>query len=214
MRILLIINIVVLLLFSAFHSNVYDFDFYSEQYRSNGVYEKFGEDKTNEMTEDLFRFLKGKGELDTNFFNAKELRHMEDVKGLFTFVRGLNFIFLVTFIILLYFTFKKKPLIDLSKVFFWTGVVISALVLILFSLSPFFDDIFFAFHKISFSNTDWLLNPETDNLIVMFPQVFFIAITTKIVISWLLNGMLFFVMALMIRYHKKIFKSHMIKKRR
>jgi len=214
MRTILVINIALLLLLSAFHSSVYDADFYSEQYEENGVYEKFGKEKTDTITLELFSFLRGNTELDCEFFNEKELRHMDDVKGLFGLVKVINIILLFTFILLLYLIFKKHPLTDLHKIFFWVGVLISASVLALFSLTPFFDDIFLMFHKVSFSNNDWLLNPATDNLIVMFPQTFFVAISTKVIVSWLLNGVLFFVMALMIRHHKKLFKSWKTKQKK
>jgi len=214
MRTILVINIALLLLLSAFTSSVYDMDFYSAQYKENGVYEKFGKEKIDTITQEMFKFLRGNGELDAEFFNEKELRHMDDVKGLFSMVKVLNIILLLTFILLLYFLFKKHPLTEMYKIFFWVGVSIAATVLIMFALSPFFDKIFLMFHKVSFSNNDWLLNPATDNLIVMFPQVFFLAITTKVIVSWLINGVLFFLMAMMIRYHKKLFKPKRTHKRR
>ena len=103
-----------------------------------------------------------------------------------------------------YLSFRKKPKVeDLARVFFWVGVVVSASVLLAFAFAFAFDSIFIGFHKVFFANDDWMLDPSTDNLIIMFPKPFFIAITQKIIISWFFNSMLFFVMALLIRAHRR-----------
>ena len=65
----------------------------------------------------------------------------------------------------------------------------------------FFDYFFILFHKISFSNDLWILNPKTDYLIMMFPENFFRDATYAIGIISILEFLFFY---LIIRYFFRI----------
>ncbi|MBN1366759.1 MAG: TIGR01906 family membrane protein [Dehalococcoidales bacterium] len=119
-------------------------------------------------------------------FNDKEVRHLKDVKGL---IRFDYWILIGTFAYLLIYagfhvkrTANKK---NLAQVLFGGGILTLVLgaalgIGILFG----FDQLFWDFHLISFSNDFWLLDPNTDYMIMMFPGEFwydtfgFVAILT------------------------------------
>jgi len=111
-----------------------------------------------------------------SLYNKREIEHMKDVKGLISLIENTGLIlgvFLIIFPIFLLFVsseWKKQLLllILLSGVF---SILIIILILILFLF--FFDYLFILFHEISFSNDLWILNPEKDYLIMMFPENFF-----------------------------------------
>jgi len=62
---------------------------------------------------------------------------------------------------------KKK---DLPNIFLYSFIPI-LIFLILYLFVP-FDKLFINFHLILFRNDLWLLNPETDRLIVLLPEDF------------------------------------------
>ncbi|MCX8095065.1 MAG: TIGR01906 family membrane protein [Caldisericia bacterium] len=107
-----------------------------------------------------------------NFFNEKELLHMEDVKNIFkyTIISSIVFSFLIILLI------KKE---DLPYIFIYSLIPIIIFILIVFIFS--FDQSFTIFHKIFFKNDLWLLDPEKDRLIVLLPIEFFIRSFTRII---------------------------------
>lgn len=108
-----------------------------------------------------------------NFFNEREIEHMKDVKNIFRYL-----IYLTIIIGVLIFVLIKKQ--DLPNIFHFSFIPI-IIFLILYIFIP-FDKLFIDFHLILFKNDLWLLNPETDRLIVLLPEEFFIRAFQKILI--------------------------------
>lgn len=113
-----------------------------------------------------------------NFFNEKEMIHMEDVKKIFTYLIYLT----ISFSIVIFLLIKKH---DLPKIFIYSLIPIGVLILIVFLFS--FDESFTIFHKIFFKNEYWLLDPEKDRLIVLFPIEFFIRAFYRIIFFTILT---------------------------
>ena len=109
-------------------------------------------------------------------YSSRETEHMKDVKTLVSLIGNVGLIFgvfLVIFPMLLLFksgNWREEvlSLILLSGIF---SIIIIILISILFLF--FFDPLFILFHQISFSNDLWILDPEKDYLIMMFPELFF-----------------------------------------
>ena len=118
------------------------------------------------------------GEKDVSFFNAREIAHMEDVKGLFLAGLRLIFVFIITNIILLIILFiltRKKMLIYLANGMLLGAVVFLGIILVLgLVIASDFTKYFIIFHEIFFNNDLWILDPATDRLINMVPEGFFI----------------------------------------
>lgn len=109
------------------------------------------------------------GENISNFFSSKEILHLKDVSKIFKIVRIVCLVSLILVILLSIYFFKKKK--SIAKFFLY-----GCLIVIIFGLivAFTFDKSFILFHIISFNNDLWLLNPETDLLINIFPESFFL----------------------------------------
>lgn len=112
-----------------------------------------------------------------NFYNSREIHHMKDVKLL---VHGTYRLQEVAGLLIAIFTiygfiaggrsfFSKFSIYCLSAGITTIAVVSLAGVISLMG----FEQVFLIFHKISFTNDLWQLNPYTDMLLMMFPQGFF-----------------------------------------
>ncbi len=115
---------------------------------------------------------------------------MEDVQVLFIGGQWLRVISGILFVIasaFLIFQNKKEFLLKVLR----NGMIffIAAIAAIAALISTNFTKYFVIFHKIFFSNNLWILNPDTDRLINIVPEGFFIDTSIRIAI-------LFFVMIL------------------
>lgn len=119
-----------------------------------------------------------------SLYNQREVLHMKDVKGL---VRGVYRVqeitgaYLAAFIVVGLITWGRQALPRLARYVALGGALTLALVLLvgLASLVG-FDQLFLAFHLLSFSNDLWQLDPSRDYLIAMFPEGFFFDATMLI----------------------------------
>lgn len=134
-------------------------------------------------------------------FNQREMDHMVDVKVLF----GMMLTSMSLIFILVGFWIVKLAKQSKSTIF---SDLITHAKLAAIAISVFFGSILFVaiidfqtfwtnFHLVLFRNDLWLLNPNTDRLIVMVPESFFIALITRIVLTWV-GLILLFVMTLFV----------------
>lgn len=138
------------------------------------------------VTDEMLKYLKGKradlhitstiGNEPEEFFNEREIYHMEDVRALFLTgmkVRTLCIV-LAAVSILLLISIKSKVLDILSRMVLWASGIFTGLLLAagLF-ISMDFTKAFILFHEILFTNDLWLLDPATDRLINIVPEPFF-----------------------------------------
>jgi integral membrane protein (TIGR01906 family) len=131
---------------------------------------------------------------DFVLFNEKEIAHMKDVKSL---VRLDYYVLLGTgLFILLYiavnFYYRRREFVrPLLASLFRGGSITIGLILILGIMAVADFDVFFtAFHMISFSNDFWLLDPNTDYLIMLFPGGFWYDCVIYIAIAIAISALL------------------------
>ncbi len=114
-------------------------------------------------------------------FSDKENRHMADVKGIVSLLKIVRWAgggIVIGLLAWLYFRNKAKPTQFLSDAV--GGFALSALFLLLIATilavwgAVNFDGLFVTFHKLSFANDLWILNPSTDLLVALMPLPFFI----------------------------------------
>ena len=118
-----------------------------------------------------------------SLYNEKEILHMKDVKHLIKLTQNtiiFSGLFILAYYLVTIFTAKslRKSIEQIrrsSKISAYSTVGFLAFVGLLASIN--FTWLFRQFHFISFSNDLWQLNPNTDNLIAMFPQRFFLETT-------------------------------------
>ena len=110
------------------------------------------------------------------FFNAREIAHMEDVRGLFLGAIHLREICLAIMALCLLALILLKT--DFKRTFprvLWTGTwlffALSSVIAGIIATD--FTKYFIMFHHIFFKNDFWILNPATDMLINIVPEGFF-----------------------------------------
>lgn len=142
-------------------------------------------DYLKDKEENLNMKIRVDGQIE-EVFGQREKQHMEDVKILFDkgfIVKNTSILLTVGALLVLLKQKKKK---EILKSFFYASVAsLSAMLLLLILMKVDFFKYFTYFHEIFFTNDLWLLNIETDVLIQMLPLEFFIAISTRVVVWFL-----------------------------
>lgn len=188
--------ILVLLLTSV---DIFSFDrgFYQDQYEKLDVALNIGvsEQDITKATDVLLDYLQGKrddmdvivtidGELEP-MFNQREIDHMVDVVVLYDnamLVRNLSLILSLAILLMLGVMYRKKALRLLARGIQNASVVFGVILAFLatYALVDFYG-FWTQFHHVFFTNDLWLLDPNTDNLILMVPGEFFFALVFRIV---------------------------------
>lgn len=119
------------------------------------------------------------------FFNDKEKTHMVDVRNLFIAgwnLRNICIAMMVIALLVLIFLNKKKTIKVLARGFLIITLVIAIISAILgVVISRDFTSAFITFHKILFpQNEFWILDPNTDLLINIVPEGFFVDMALRI----------------------------------
>ncbi len=189
-----------------FSLNAFDKNFYFEEYEINGVFEKIEQRQLEEQTTKLLNFLQGRGELDRQFFNEQEIKHLQDVRLLFVWAGAIYWLGIISLFVSVY-QYKKIIKIktnDIADLSFLCGAVIVGSVFLSGLLGLNFSRNFDLFHRLFFSPGTWLFDPATDNLIIMFPQKFFQAIASKMLVDVLLIGAACLAVAGLMKWRLKV----------
>lgn len=197
-----VIALIAVILISSVDIAIYgNIGYFQKEYQKYNVLKNINMNEKDLLyvTEEMMSYLKGnrndlhiKTTIDNKqqeFFNQKEIAHMEDVKVLFLngiLIRKIGVVICIAAIIFLTFQNKKRfLLLSLKKGMISFIVMIGILSAI---ISTNFTKYFIIFHKIFFSNNLWILNPDTDRLINIVPEPFFI--DTAIRIAAIFGGMI------------------------
>lgn len=159
-----------------------------------------------EVTDEMMAYLRGEREdlhiMTTvdgqarEFFNDREIAHMEDVQGLFLGAITLRRILLATAVLCVILMAVLKA--DLKKLLPKCLCMGSGLFFLLAAglgilISTDFTKYFIIFHKIFFRNDLWILDPSTDLLINIVPEPFFSDTALRIGITF--GGMVILLLA-------------------
>ncbi len=171
---LFVFLIPVLVLLVSLRLVAFNTAFYDKEFNKLGVYDRLGNESVKGNANEIIDYLKGKGSLDTSFFNEREIAHMKDVKNLVNNGYVALTLLAITIVVFIVSMFVKRDYGFLGKIIVYSGLLgLAVIFLFLAAISLDFTGIFNAFHIISFDNDLWLLNPETDKLIGLFPEAFF-----------------------------------------
>lgn len=122
-------------------------------------------------------------------FNDREIHHMRDVKTIMQWLYRTQAILMGLCVTYLVFGIMsaavrhKWSLSYLGRTLATSGIISGGIVLFLgvFAAMGGFRYLFLQFHFVSFSNDLWILDPNRDKLIQMFPEPFFFDATMLIV---------------------------------
>lgn len=150
-----------------------------------------------DVTHEMMAYLRGSredlhvptivGGQPREFFNDREIAHMEDVRGLFLGGLALRRICLVIIVVCCALLAALKA--DIRRVLpkmICVGTVLFFLVLAALAaiISTDFTKYFIIFHEIFFSNDLWMLDPRTDLLINIVPEPFFVDTAARIALTF------------------------------
>lgn len=162
--------------------------YYEQEYTKYAVTEDvhMTMDDLLDVTHEMMSYLRGDREdlhvmtvvdgQPREFFNAREIAHMEDVRGLF--IGGLHLrtgcLILAALAVILLAVTKAKLRSFLPSVL-WKGSVLFFLAAAVIGgiIASDFSRCFIVFHHIFFDNDLWILDPSTDLLINIVPEPFF-----------------------------------------
>ena len=189
LAIVLMISISLSLLVLSIETSSYNKSYYIKSYEKYHIVEVTGKslEQLGIISDDIISYLKGHGgdELLSPHFNQKEVLHMRDVQGLFDLARAIKHGgYIISILIFTYLLFKKEQTF-IGKTLLY-GPLVTYLILIVSGLlaSTDFNKYFTYFHLIFFTNDLWLLNPQTDLMIQMLPEPFFMGMAIRIVLSF------------------------------
>lgn len=218
------IAMLVILLITSFEIGAYsDFNWYEKEYAKYGVLDDLEMEMSDAMhvTEEMMRYLRGNradlivdtivdGE-EREFFNDREKAHMVDVKNLFIgglWLRRIAILVLGVAVVVLVITkadwkrmLPKSFLIGMGS---FIGVTMAAGLLFMSDFNKYFT----IFHEIFFTNDLWLLDPDTDLLICMLPEGFFLDMVIRIGSIFLSLMVLLLIISVLSLRWKKIRKTN------
>lgn len=127
-------------------------------------------------------------------FNQREVGHMNDVRGLVRFIGRLENLALTLALAVALGRFVARG----GSAWPWTaarlasGAALTLGVVLLFGALTLvdFEQLFLAFHIVSFDNDLWRLDPRTDNLIRFFPFEFWYDATVTVAVRTVLSALL------------------------
>ncbi|MBN32935.1 MAG: TIGR01906 family membrane protein [Dehalococcoidia bacterium] len=167
-------------------SLIYDYNIsaYSIEKRTSLSLEKINEINLGIRT----YFFNEKELLDIDIFSNKEILHMKDVKSVMNFIFDISKILSIVFCILTFVLYSYFRVYIYKLIFYSLSLFLSILVFLGTSFLLFFQELFIIFHQIAFNNDLWILNPNEDYLLMMYPEDFFRDVAILILVtSFILN---------------------------
>ena len=146
-----------------------------------------------EVTDEMMDYLKGEredlhvvtvmGGQEREFFNGREIAHMEDVQVLFLRAMSLRRACIFICVLCLGFLFLTKAPVRRvlpPSICAGTGLFFGITAILALIISGDFTKYFVIFHHIFFDNDLWILDPATDMLINIVPEGFFMDTAARI----------------------------------
>ncbi|MGI6160947.1 MAG: TIGR01906 family membrane protein [Christensenellales bacterium] len=173
-----------------------DRSFYLSEYRKldRAQYIDISEDGLMEVTDNLLNYMSGSREnldmrqdiqgKEREVFNQREKEHMVDVRALYggvIFIRNAAVAVLAALLLCVILMARRDAARVLARAYL--GALVAA-VIVMSSLAVWvaidFSGFWIYFHEVFFTNDLWILNPNTDIMINMFPQQFFFDCVSRI----------------------------------
>ena len=127
-------------------------------------------------------------------FNQREIAHMYDVKRL---VRGTYWVAAGSLLWILMtlawaFVIRRGDWASIAaRLAIWGGAVtLGAVVAVGVVAVGSFEQLFLLFHRLSFANDLWMLDPRTDYLLILFPGGFWFDATMRVALTSILGALL------------------------
>ena len=131
-----------------------------------------------------------KGGALASAFNEKELQHLSDVRRLFQSLRALGLILMIavsalmlTACALAWRSRLTARTLARTVLLGWAGAMVLIGAVALWAAVA-FNSLFVLLHRLLFSNELWLMDPQTDLIILLMPESFFVLLSAQL--GWLM----------------------------
>ncbi len=206
--VLIVLGLPSTILLSCVSIITFDLNHYIKQYEKYDIPDETGISK-NELiiaTENLLDYMQDKrndlnfksiiNDSEEEFFSERDKLHMIDVKNIFKLIKLIRNILVLTLASLIIFNrLSKNMKINKSKCLMLSsffGALPFIILIVLINLD--FSKYFTVFHEIFFNNDLWLLDPDIDRLVNIFPEEFFAYTAIKILSYYfILLGIIFII---------------------
>lgn len=203
-KILFIILFPIVIILGNFQILIFNGNFYNKLYEKSGSYQNFErENIVQNATLNLLGYFRGQNQLDVNFYSNQAAFHLKDVKNLLGFTRGLFILTTILCLTIIFrFIFTRNYLELLNALFSGALVTVIFIILAGAGLLTAFNWLFIKFHQLLFTNDLWLFD-ETDNLIKLFPEQFFINFANQLALNIFLTSALIAIISCILEFRLK-----------
>ena len=190
--------------------------YYEKEYAKYGVLNDvhMEMDDLLDVTDEMMAYLRGSREdlhvptivdgQPREFFNDREIAHMEDVRGLFLgglALRRISLGLIVACGILLLLLKADIRRVLPKMICIGSALFFAVLAVLTGIISTDFNQYFIMFHHIFFNNDLWMLNPDTDLLINIVPEPFFMDTAARIAMTYGISVLAVFAICFIILYY-------------
>ena len=190
--------------------------YYEKEYAKYGVLNDvhMEMDDLLDVTDEMMAYLRGSREdlhvptivdgQPREFFNDREIAHMEDVRGLFLgrlALRRISLGLIVACVILLLLLKADIRRVLPKMICIGSALFFAVLAVLTGIISTDFNQYFIMFHHIFFNNDLWMLNPDTDLLINIVPEPFFMDTAARIAMTYGISVLAVFAICFIILYY-------------
>lgn len=190
--------------------------YYEKEYAKYGVLNDvhMEMDDLLDVTDEMMAYLRGSREdlhvptivdgQPREFFNDREIAHMEDVRGLFLgglALRRISLGLIVACVILLLLLKADIRRVLPKMICIGSALFFAVLAVLTGIISTDFNQYFIMFHHIFFNNDLWMLNPDTDLLINIVPEPFFMDTDARIAMTYGVSVLTVFAICFIILYY-------------
>ncbi|MDD2481694.1 MAG: TIGR01906 family membrane protein [Lutispora sp.] len=207
----------LLILLTSMELITFNVNYYKTEYEKHDISKKLSIEESDLMdsTAKLLDYLRDdrkdldfKAKIDgkeQDFFSSRDKMHMVDVKNLFIIGRIIrNVIFIVLLLISAIFIYNKNIRFDIGNFLLTSSIVgVLPIVILVILINIDFYKYFTIFHEIFFTNDLWLLDPNADRLVNIFPESFFFDTAIKIIMYYLIVQLVLFILSMVFKYFKK-----------
>ncbi|HSL94024.1 MAG TPA: TIGR01906 family membrane protein [Bacillota bacterium] len=199
--IILALSVFVTLTTVSLHWQSYDLDYFEKSFVRFGIPQDMDVDLEELMSYAVLLTDYLRGDIDSpntyttardrngSLYGEREIVHLEDVRVLFDLSRSVERTALAVSLIIILMAVWKKQTVAVARGTLFGGLgIVTLLALMALMVASDFERYFIVFHELSFSNDLWMLDPNTELLIRMFPEPFFSGmaarITTALAVSY------------------------------
>ena len=190
--------------------------YYEKEYAKYGVLNDvhMEMDDLLDVTDEMMAYLRGSREdlhvptivdgQPREFFNDREIAHMDDVRGLFLgglALRRISLGLIVACVILLLLLKADIRRVLPKMICIGSALFFAVLAVLTGIISTDFNQYFIMFHHIFFNNDLWMLNPDTDLLINIVPEPFFMDTAARIAMTYGISVLAVFAICFIILYY-------------